>query len=203
MNEVGRVLCAVDFSAATPSVLRPAISVARKCGAEIVLLHVVDVSADDAVIAASSDADGYGEGTAQEAVWRVEELAGRARRTALRARARFKRGVFHEEILSVAREEDVDLIVMATTHTPAGPDRVRLGDAADKVLRKAPCPVLTVCPDSETPVDVDVERVLQWVWLAGSSDTSPYGREAPAPIPRTGNGRPRSSATHLSAKQDG
>jgi nucleotide-binding universal stress UspA family protein len=52
-------------------------------------------------------------------------------------------GVPAEEIIRVARERDVDLIVMGT-HGHTGLAHVLLGSICDKVVRRAPCPVLTV-----------------------------------------------------------
>lgn len=53
------------------------------------------------------------------------------------------KGIPHEEIVEFARENGVDLIVMGT-HGRRGLDRVFFGDTASRVVRKAPCPVLTV-----------------------------------------------------------
>jgi nucleotide-binding universal stress UspA family protein len=47
------------------------------------------------------------------------------------------------EILAVAREENVDLIVTAT-HGRGGLEHVLFGSVAEKVVRKAPCPVLSI-----------------------------------------------------------
>ncbi len=49
-------------------------------------------------------------------------------------------------IVRYAREQDVDLIVMGT-HGRAGLAHVMIGSVAEKVVRKAPCPVLTVRPE--------------------------------------------------------
>jgi nucleotide-binding universal stress UspA family protein len=50
-----------------------------------------------------------------------------------------------EEILKVAQGEGVDMIVMGT-HGATGLTRLLMGSVAEHVLRKAPCPVLTVRP---------------------------------------------------------
>ena len=47
------------------------------------------------------------------------------------------------EIIQVAREESADLIVMGT-HGRTGIDHLILGSTAERVVRKSPCPVLTV-----------------------------------------------------------
>ncbi len=51
------------------------------------------------------------------------------------------------EIVRYAREKDIDLIVIGT-HGRSGLKHVLLGSVAERVVRKAPCPVLTVRPDA-------------------------------------------------------
>jgi nucleotide-binding universal stress UspA family protein len=53
------------------------------------------------------------------------------------------RGIPHEGILKFAQEKNIDLIVIAT-HGRKGLDRFLFGSTAEKVVRYAPCPVLTV-----------------------------------------------------------
>jgi len=55
----------------------------------------------------------------------------------------FKEGEPFVEIIQKARQDSVDLIVMGT-HGRTGLDHVLFGSTAEKVVRKSPCPVLTV-----------------------------------------------------------
>jgi len=75
--------------------------------------------------------------TAFERVLKDQRLAGLKVQTAVREGAPFY------EIVRFARELDVDLIVMGT-HGHRGLAHVLLGSVTEKVVRKAPCPVLTV-----------------------------------------------------------
>ena len=52
-------------------------------------------------------------------------------------------GVPFEEIVKIAEEERADMIVMGT-HGRGGLNRMLLGSVAERVIRLAPCPVLTV-----------------------------------------------------------
>lgn len=52
-------------------------------------------------------------------------------------------GTPFEEIVRFARDKDIDLIVMGT-HGHTGLAHLFLGSVAEKVVRRAPCPVLTV-----------------------------------------------------------
>ncbi len=47
------------------------------------------------------------------------------------------------EIIDTASEKEIDLIVIAT-HGPSGVEHILFGSTAEKVVRKAPCPVLTL-----------------------------------------------------------
>lgn len=56
-----------------------------------------------------------------------------------------KRGRPFVEIIATAREKEVDLIVMGT-HGRTGLSHAFMGSVAEKVVRKSPCPVLTIKP---------------------------------------------------------
>lgn len=56
-----------------------------------------------------------------------------------------RRGAPYVEIVRYAADKQIDLIVMGT-HGRSGLPHVLLGSVAEKVVRKAPCPVLTVRP---------------------------------------------------------
>ena len=85
--------------------------------------------------------------------WAADALAARAAILATEgtpARSVVKVGAAWEEIVAVAAEEHADMIVMATQGR-AGLERFMLGSVADRVIRRAPCPVLTVRADVHKP----------------------------------------------------
>jgi nucleotide-binding universal stress UspA family protein len=55
----------------------------------------------------------------------------------------FKEGEPFLEIIQMVKKESVELIVMGT-HGRTGLDHVLFGSTAEKVVRRSPCPVLTV-----------------------------------------------------------
>jgi nucleotide-binding universal stress UspA family protein len=59
--------------------------------------------------------------------------------------ARVVQGAPADKILEVAKKEGVDLIIMGT-HGRKGLERAIFGSVCDRVVRSAPCPVLTVNP---------------------------------------------------------
>jgi nucleotide-binding universal stress UspA family protein len=54
-------------------------------------------------------------------------------------------GVSFVEIVEYVRTEGIDLVIMAT-HGRGGLQHIIIGSAAEKVVRKSPCPVLTIRP---------------------------------------------------------
>jgi universal stress protein A len=66
-------------------------------------------------------------------------------------------GMAHDKIIDVARSEEIDLIVMGT-HGRTGLHHLLLGSTAERVVRTAPCPVLTVRPRTSDRQDQPTER---------------------------------------------
>lgn len=139
-----KILHPTDFSECAEQARAEAIRLARALGAELILFHV------------SVEAPLYGEGImASEQVrkvydaqrqWAEEALEARAaemREAGVAARWKLGVGVPFAEIVRAAEEEGADLIVMGT-HGRRGLDRLLLGSVANRVVRLAACPVLTV-----------------------------------------------------------
>ena len=143
-----RIVCPTDFSESAVAAERQAADLARALGAEVVLLHV------------ASEAMVWREGLTTPALrsvfeaqraWAADTLAARARALAAEgasARSIVRVGVAWEEILRVATEERADLIVMGTQGR-TGLERFMMGSVAERVLRRATCPVLTVRTPTE------------------------------------------------------
>lgn len=135
-----------DFSDEANLAEREATRLARRLGAELVLLHV------------AVETPHYGEhafGMADvkhiyeaQARWAEAQLAARAEaltKEGVPTRWQRRTGVVDELITETARTEAADYIVMGT-HGRSGIARLMLGSIADRVIRTAPCPVLTVRP---------------------------------------------------------
>lgn len=73
----------------------------------------------------------------------LEARCGQWRQSGIKARWRLEVGVPFEEIVKAAEEEGADMIVMGT-HGRSGLNRLLLGSVAERVVRLALCPVLTV-----------------------------------------------------------
>ena len=144
MIDLHRILIATDFSPHSQVALRYAKALAEAFRSEIVLCHVLENP--DLLSQLPPVDQGYfppnflqvQEEQAQAALaGLVAEAAPLAVRTLLR------RGAPFVEIVAAAREEDADLIVIGT-HGRGAIAHMLLGSVAEKVVRKASCPVLTV-----------------------------------------------------------
>ena len=132
------ILHPTDFSERSEYAFRLACSLARDYGARLVALHVVTppvVIYGDGIVPLDP---GPERAAAKERLERLE-----APRTGTRLEHRLAEGDPAEEILRVAREIAADLIVMGT-HGRTGLRRLLMGSVAERVVRGAACPVLTV-----------------------------------------------------------
>jgi nucleotide-binding universal stress UspA family protein len=143
--DVRRILCPLDFSAPSTHALEQAAHLARWFGARLTVLHVRPT------VTPHPDMPHVG----SMAPWLVTELEELRQRVATASAEAVAAGVAVEpltaagdpvhEILRCAATEAADLIVVGT-HGLSGFQHLVLGSVTEKVLRKAPCPVLTVPP---------------------------------------------------------
>jgi nucleotide-binding universal stress UspA family protein len=137
MLPIHTILHPTDFSVPSDYAFRTACALARDYGARLVALHVVTIPT---VV--------YGEGMVLPDVSNYHEEA-RAKLDRLEAPANVRlerRAVEGEpvtEILRGAEAARADMIVMGT-HGRTGLSRLLMGSVAEKVVRQAACPVLTV-----------------------------------------------------------
>lgn len=140
-----RILVPIDFSEASAAALKYALPLAASFGAEVHLLHVLDLAAGQYFAAEMAMVPSPA--IEAEAVARAEaELAALLTRDEIatyRARLVTLRGVPFASIVSYARERRIDLIVMGT-HGRGAVAHLLIGSVAENVVRKAPCPVLTI-----------------------------------------------------------
>jgi nucleotide-binding universal stress UspA family protein len=139
------VLVPTDFSDASESALRYGKAMAEKFGAT---LHVVHVMED--LLAHAWAAEVYVSSMPQlrdeiekESRQRLGALLTDTERKAFRAETALLAGNPFLEIIRYAKAHNVDLIVMGT-HGRGPIAHMLLGSVAEKVVRKSPCPVLTV-----------------------------------------------------------
>jgi nucleotide-binding universal stress UspA family protein len=145
MIDLKRILVPTDFSKFSQNALTYAVAFAEKFGAELYLLNVVQDLAlflPDAVTAGPPLVPPLDQITTavHEA---LDRLVTASHLEHLKVQREVREGAPFSEIVRYAREQDIDLIVMGT-HGRGGLAHVLLGSVSEKVVRKAPCPVLTV-----------------------------------------------------------
>jgi nucleotide-binding universal stress UspA family protein len=111
------------------------------------------------------------EGAEREAKTRLDALLAKLGEPPLEARSRIVEGSAAMRILDVAREEGSDLLVVGT-HARTGMGRVLLGSVADRIVRSAPRPVVTVRPHPAGARPARMGRILY------ATDFSPTARAA-------------------------
>jgi nucleotide-binding universal stress UspA family protein len=139
-----RILHATDLSRASAPAFARAVDLARRARAMLLVVHVL--TPPSPFIAPEVSALTFEEldRRARRAAERqLARLGARARRAGVRARVRLVAGMPAEEIVRQARRARADLIVIGT-HARTGLARAFLGSVAQRVLRLAPCPVLSV-----------------------------------------------------------
>jgi nucleotide-binding universal stress UspA family protein len=138
MFPIRAILHPTDFSEASQAAFQLACTLARDHGARIIALHVVPPPVPVADL----------EIVYRDYVDYEDELLARLHTSQpggpeVPLEYRLETGDSATEILRVAREVPCDLIVMGT-YGRTGLTRLVLGSVAEQILRKAPCPVLTV-----------------------------------------------------------
>jgi len=138
------ILCATDFSDAAEAAWAAACELGRTLSGELLLVHVFTefpVYPEVAVIEVQRVWD-------EQRAWVERALAervGAAARRGLTARSLIKTGMAAEGIVDAAAESHADLIVIGT-HGRTGLTRLVVGSVAERVVRLAPCAVLTIKP---------------------------------------------------------
>jgi nucleotide-binding universal stress UspA family protein len=139
-----RILVATDFSPTSEGAWLAALRLAKPLGAEIIVLHVL---VEAPLFSEGPFTMKHARNVFEAARAWVEKTLGEwvATTTTAGVRARWtvSTGVPYKEIVAAAESERPDFIVMGTQGR-GGLDRALLGSVAEKVIRLAPCPVLTV-----------------------------------------------------------
>lgn len=144
------ILVPVDFSPCSEEAFRVACELARLCGAEVLVVHVIDTSALAAfnrmgVLAVPSDAAAQKRRLRHFARLNVRRLLDSEAAKGIKMHRVVIEGAPFVEIAKTARVEKVDLVVMGSYGGRSGSvDKIFFGSTAEKVVRTAGCPVLTV-----------------------------------------------------------
>ncbi|RJS48578.1 MAG: hypothetical protein CIT03_07750 [Methanobacterium sp.] len=132
-----KILLPVDGSSVSLNAAKYAIMLAQAHGSFIYVLNVLESRPTSGVTMNILKKEG------EEALEKVAQLFKKMETKTLKKEYLIKEGLASEEILNMARKEGVDLIVIGGSGKHRL-ERFLLGSVAEKVVRDAKCPVLTV-----------------------------------------------------------
>ncbi|EEF62468.1 universal stress protein [Pedosphaera parvula] len=139
---LNRILVPVDFSGFSSKAVRYAVRFAEQFGATLYLLYVLErssfITGTDGVVITLPEGQMMNTTKTKLAAFAAEEI-----KEPVPVHTEVRIGRPYEEVINLAREMQVDLIIIAT-HGYTGLKHVFLGSTAELVVRHAPCPVLVV-----------------------------------------------------------
>jgi nucleotide-binding universal stress UspA family protein len=143
MEQIKSIMVPIDFSEYSKNALKYAIDFAKQFNAKMYLIYVVEPIIYPADFSmgqiAIPSADIDLQSRANEELINLAKTIG----SGLHVETIIKTGKPFVEIIDTAKEKDVDLIIIAT-HGHTGVEHLLFGSTTEKIVRKAPCPVLTL-----------------------------------------------------------
>ncbi len=138
---IQRILFATDFSASSERSFDVALRWAEASEAELDIVHVMGrLHEVDLDLAA---ANLYIEEQEKHSRSKLDALVSQAKKKLAETRSHLLEGIPTDEITALALSSQADLIITGT-HGWTGVDRVMMGSVAERVICKAPCPVLSI-----------------------------------------------------------
>ncbi len=163
---MSKILVPTDFSEQAEYALSLAHQMAGRMNAEIVLIHIVDVPQGSQVsinvtgeVSGSRDMnDVFFIKLIEKTKQRFADIKERSEFSNIKITDKIQMGSPYRQIVEEAKNGDVDLIIMGTTGTSGWEEEI-VGSNAEKVVRRAKCPVLTVSNKIDTDEIKDIAFV--------------------------------------------
>jgi universal stress protein A len=148
--EIRQILAPTDFSEFSKQAVEYARALAETFGAQLLLLHVVELPAYpiEGLVPSTMD-DTLLADLERQASLDLAQVLPESPNAPVAVMRQVVVGTPYRKIVEVAEAEKVDLIVMAT-HGRTGLGHLMLGSVAERVVRTAPWPVLTIRPTAAT-----------------------------------------------------
>ena len=145
MLDVKLILCPIDFSEFSVRAYRHALSLAGHYRAKVVAQHIVEIWRYPSVgfVASAHLYQEFCDAVGESGTEQLREFVKKHTHDAIQPELVVHLGIAADSILSFAEARKTDVIVMGT-HGRRGYDRLMLGSVTDRVMRRAPCPVLAV-----------------------------------------------------------
>jgi nucleotide-binding universal stress UspA family protein len=148
---IQHILAPTDFSELSQQGLTTALQLAAAFGAKLLLLHVIEPPPYpvEGVMPSPFGATLLDD-LERQATRDLAQMLPDTHGSPVQIMRRVVVGIPYRKIVEVAEQEKSDLIVM-TTHGRTGLSHLVMGSVAEKIVRTAPCPVLTIRPTSVAP----------------------------------------------------
>lgn len=143
------VLVPIDFSASADQALEFAMALARKLPARLTLLHVIHMIPLGLTDSGVPLPLAYMETLEADVRTSLATYRKRLTEAGLEAEVMSVHGSPFQSIIDVARDKQVDMIIMGT-HGRTGLKHFLLGSVAEKMVRLAPCPVVITRGPTDT-----------------------------------------------------
>ena len=143
MGHFHKILVPLDFSKHADAALALAIELAKEHGAELHLLHAYELPTAVTMAYGIAIPQAVWEGVQEAAATRLAEALDRVEAAGLEGTSHIATAPAADAIASAAATHGIDLIVMGTRGL-TGLKHVLLGSVAERTIRTAPCPVLTI-----------------------------------------------------------
>jgi len=143
--EIRQILAPTDFSECSKQAVAYAYALSQKFGARLLLLHVVEELPHYIGFLSPEGAATVLKHLECQARLNLAQLLPKAEDVEVEITCQAVTGTPYFKIIEIAQAEKADLIVMAT-HGRTGFDHFIMGSVAERVVRTAPCSVLTIRP---------------------------------------------------------
>lgn len=144
MKEITRVIVPVDFLSNSDKLVDFSVYLAKQLSAVIHFVHIVSIPTGDAMIGAPFAAEYEGK-MLTDAQTRMANLLEDNAERCPNCTGDVMIGDPVDEIVEIAKTKEADLIIIST-HGAKGIEKILLGSVAERVLKRAHCPVLTMNP---------------------------------------------------------
>jgi len=146
MKEIRKILVPVDFSENSPKLLQDAADFAEKFGASLAVIFVVQSFQDySGFFVPHIPINQFEEELFRGATEKMAKFLAENLKPGVTCEQKILQGDVAETLVEYAAANDISLIIMGT-HGYKGLEKVLFGSVAERVVKTAPCPVLTINP---------------------------------------------------------
>lgn len=143
MIKLKKILCPIDFSECSVYALSHAIDLSTKERASLHLLHVIETHISDMRDIVKQIDLLLDDKQTDNLRMRLTNLIPDNIRTNIHIQPIVEKGIPYVEIIKTAKDNQIDIIIMGT-HGRTGLGHILIGSVAERVIRIAPCPVLSI-----------------------------------------------------------